>query len=170
MISIIFETSCIIWILRTILFLLEEIRKTVVYNRVYANIYITRINEVTNIFGKEKLISEIIFRKLQRPVLQRAETAIREEYNTLRYEFTLYKIRDKRQIFDIPAALEESWDCSGDARGTPRMTNPFGSRSDKATFPKFRGRDDIVQTDNPLASRKLRRRDVDPWKDPPPGP
>lgn len=41
-------------------------------------------------------------------LLQRAETAIREEYNTLRYEFTLYKIRDKRQIFDIPAALEES--------------------------------------------------------------
>lgn len=44
-----------------------------------------------------------------------SETAIRGEYNTLRYEFTLYKIRDKRQIFDIPAALEESWDCSGDA-------------------------------------------------------
>lgn len=48
-------------------------------------------------------------------LLQCAETAIRGEYNTLRYEFTLYKIRDKRQIFDIPAALEESRDCSGDA-------------------------------------------------------
>lgn len=40
--------------------------------------------------------------------LDGVETAIREEYNTLRYEFTLWKIRDKRQIFDIPAALGES--------------------------------------------------------------
>lgn len=40
--------------------------------------------------------------------LDGVETAIREEYNTLRYEFTVWKIRDKRQIFDIPAALGES--------------------------------------------------------------
>lgn len=81
---------------------------------VYASpLHIRAINGVANVFFSNKNVqsSEIIFEQTvisNLLSLDGVETAIREEYNTLRYEFTLWKIRDKRQIFDIPAALGES--------------------------------------------------------------